>query len=285
MPQFILRDGEIPLTHLDDFERAGIRLVRDKKYEFDIPMLADFKSDSQIDDFCQTSISKYIHEAQKDALRILTKFGVPKFETIPLIIKDRPENQHLRNLACGIIPIEIEENGIIPAGVYAAARVLEELDRKSFPEELISIQSAHSYAYSLGIVVQYVLGDIDFLKKDLENQYSQLQSNAAKQKKGTMLPLKHGIIKICKKINSTKYDDFLEAFTHDEHSVDPDTKLIMDLYGTRRDPINIRELHIEKGRFKYTKCNGDKKSVPVKRLKDILREVRKEGHISQEIFQ
>lgn len=259
MPQFILRDGEIPLTHLDDFEEAGIRLERDKKYVFDIPMLDDFKSDSQIDNFCQTSISEFTQAAQKDALRILNKFGVPKFETLPLTLDDSPENQDIINLACGIIPIEIEENRSIPAGVYAASRVIEELYRTSFSEEQISIQSA----YSLAMVTQFVLGDIDFLKKDFKNQFSQLQSNAAKQKRGSEGPLKSAI----RKLEVSNLDDLLSAFE--------DSECIEDFFYKPDEPIDIHEIEIykEEEYISYRNRKNKKKTAKFKTLRNILTDI------------
>jgi len=252
MPQFIDSDGNLLALWVEITADDGtinsysnLRLIWDKAYSLSIEPLHeaaptfDFKT-------VQSRISDFIQRARTEALRILTEFGVTQDD-----------------LDFGQIVLRVKENGEIPAGVYAASRIVELTGSVSFTEEKIHICNAHS----LALTAQYVLGDRDFLQKELTN-YCINQSEIAKKKRGTIGPLKRAIIIL----SPNDLPDLIEKFKNDD--------VIEDMYestiDSKRIDVHQIEVYEDENIITYLKRSKvERKKVTFRRLGDIIREIKK----------
>jgi len=251
MPQFIDANGGL-LAHWVEITAddgtlnsySNLQLIWDEDYSLTTDPLREAAPDFDIETV-QSRISDFIQGAKTEALRVLTKYGVTQFD-----------------LDLGVIALKVDKNGRIPAGVWAAARIIELTELLYITQQETTICDAHS----LALITQYALGDRDFLQEDF-NTHCRNQSEIAMMKKGTTGSLKQTI----KVLSPNDLADLIEKFKDDD--------AIEDLYESTIDSrrINVHQIEVYEdgnGYVNYRTRVGGHKKVTFKRLKNIISEIK-----------
>ena len=247
MPQFIDTNGELLALWVEITADDGtlnsysnLRLIWDKNYSLNIDPLREAAPTFDLETV-HKRISEFIQEAKTEALRVLKKYGVTQDD-----------------IDFGMIVLRVDENGSIPDGIYAAARIFELIEHIDFTKQKTTVYGAHA----LALISQYALGDRDFLQEDF-NTHCRNQSKIAKKKKGTTGPLKQAI----KFLSPNNLPDLIEKFKDDD--------AIADLYESTIDSlrINVHQFEVyedNNGYVTYSTRDGARKTVTFKTLKNII---------------
>ncbi|MBI4006296.1 MAG: hypothetical protein HY356_06470 [Gammaproteobacteria bacterium] len=261
MPQFIFKDdNQRPALWLDLLDQEGninqfsnLHINWDENYILEIEPLKEGDPEQGFDNYL-SRINEYLCGAENEALRILKKYGVTEHE-----------------ISFGVIAIRLMDDGSVPAGVYAAARIIELITsfRRSLENNDINIYDAHT----LAMIVQLSLGKMDYLKNNLE-QYiiSEKNRKAAKKRAGNVGIFKHAIVRICQKINSKSYEDFINAISDDSENMN-DSETVSELYEQLTDRINIHHFQNEGGYLKFQTRDGKDDKRKLTTVRNILSKI------------
>jgi len=251
MPQFIDTNGELLALWVEITADDGtlnsysnLRLIWDKNYSLIIDPLREAAPTFDLETV-HKRISEFVQGAKTEALRVLKKYGVTQDD-----------------IDFGMIVLRVDENGSIPDGIYAAARIFELIEHIDFTKQKTIVYGAHA----LALISQYALGDRDFLQEDF-NTHCRNQSEIAKKKKGTTGPLKQAI----KILSPNDLADLFEIFKNYEY--------IEDLYGStiesKRIDVHLFEVNKDKCKITYNKRGVIKpKTVTFKTLNNIISEIK-----------
>ena len=251
MPQFIDTNGELLALWVEITADDGtlnsysnLRLIWDKNYSLIIDPLREAAPTFDLETV-HNRISEFIQGAKTEALRVLKKYGVTQDD-----------------IDFGMIVLRVDENGSIPDGIYAAARIFELIEHIDFTKQKTIVYGAHA----LALISQYALGDRDFLQEDF-NTHCRNQSEIAKKKKGTTGSLKQAI----KFLSPNNLADLIEKFKDD----DDIEYLYESTIDSRRINVHQFEVYEDKnGYVNYRTRDGAPKTVTFKRLKNIISEIK-----------
>jgi len=109
----------------------------------------------------------------------------------------------------------------------------------------------------------------------LKSAYSTSQRQKAKNKSGTKGIVRLAFEKICTQINSTSFNDFIEAIEPVEDGDGPqDNDLVADLYEALTDPIQIHHFELSDSKLSFMSRDGQEESRSIGTIKNILSKIK-----------
>jgi hypothetical protein len=159
--------------------------------------------------------------------------------------------------------------------------------KKQFLTNHIYYSQCSFYAFQLSRVMDIVnLGPVEGMNQYLGQQSRQAdekhrihdkQVSNAKKKSGKG-KLYKSLNRLCQEFGTTDFDELIRqiAINTDEYMGDKVNTRVDDLFGSNTDPIHIMNIELENDVVSFYMRDKGAKKRPVKRIKAILREIKKQ---------